>query len=220
MHTHHTDNPIARALALYEDQSLGIRAFTRARDLLAPLQAIEDRVPEEGRVLDVGCGHGLFTALMAVASPARSILGVDPSEGKIQIAQGLTAKLPNVRFFQGTIQEVDEGPFDAITILDVLYLLPLEEKVRILRRCHELLAPGGRLVLKTNDTHPAWKYQWARLQEVAMTRVGLTLNHGSLHFFSCGQHLGLLKQVGFDRVDVVHLPFLLPYPHTLFTCFR
>jgi len=39
-------------------------------------------------------------------------------------------------------------------------------------------------VLKTNDTTPAWKYRVARLQEQAMTGIGLTLGHGDLHFFS------------------------------------
>jgi 2-polyprenyl-3-methyl-5-hydroxy-6-metoxy-1,4-benzoquinol methylase len=155
---------------------------------------------------------------MAVASPERSILGVDPSIAKIRAAEKLAARLPNTRFSQGTIDGLSEGGFDAITIMDVLYLLPVPEKLKILRRCRDLLAPDGRLVLKTNDTHPAWKYRWAWLQEVAMTRIGLTMGEHALYFLSCEQHVGLLKEAGFGRVDVAHLPFFLPYPHTLFTC--
>ena len=150
--------------------------------------------------------------------PERSILGVDPSGAKIQVASGLSSKLPDARFFQGTADDVKEDGFDAITIMDVLYLLPVPEKLKILKRCRELLAPGGRLVLKTNDTHPAWKFRWAWLQEVAMTRIGLTMGEHALYFLSCEQHVGLLKEAGFRHVDVAHLPFLLPYPHTLFTC--
>lgn len=177
-------------------------------------------MPREGRILDLGCGHGLFSALMAVSSPERSILGVDPSPAKIHVASRLVGKLPNLKLLQGTADDVRESGMDAVTILDVLYLLPVDEKLRILNRCHDLLKPGGHLVLKTNDTHPAWKYRWAWLQEVAMTRVGLTMGHGSLHFISCTETVGLLRQAGFRDLQVVHLPFLLPYPHTLFSCYR
>jgi 2-polyprenyl-3-methyl-5-hydroxy-6-metoxy-1,4-benzoquinol methylase len=209
---------MSEALRLYDDHPLGIRVFVRARHLLSPMRAIERRVPADGRILDLGCGHGLFTALMATASPGRSVVGVDPSAAKIAVAHRLEGKLPGVRFLQGTIDDVDEEGLRAITILDVLYLLPVPEKLRILSRCREMLAPGGQLILKTNDTHPAWKYRWAWFQEAAMTRLGLTLSTGSLHFISCRQTVELLRQTGFRDVQVDHLSFLLPYPHTLFTC--
>lgn len=211
-------SPISRAIRLYGDQPLGVRAFVRCRHLLCPLSEVERQVPRDGRILDLGCGHGLFSALMAIASPQRSITGVDPSYAKIEVASQLMDKLPNATFFQGTVDDISAVGFDAITIVDVLYLLPVPEKLRILSCCHELLAPGGQLVLKTNDTHPVWKYQWARLQEVVMTGLGLTLGHGSLHFLSCTESAGLLEQVGFRDVQLLHLPSLLPYPHTLFTC--
>ena len=210
--------PIDRALRLYADQPLGIRAFVRARHLLCPLTTIETYVPPRGRILDLGCGHGLFSVLMAISSPERSIMGVEPSPIKMRIAATLSGKLTNVQFQQGTVDEVHEGPLDAITILDVLYLLPVPEKLKILERCRQLLRPEGKLVLKTNDTHPAWKYRWAWLQELAMTRIGLTMGEEALHFTSCTQTMGLLKEAGFRRIEVVHLPFLLPYPHTLFSC--
>ena len=213
-------NLMSRALRLYDDQPLGVRTFVRTRHLLCPMPEIERWVPSRGRILELGCGHGLFSALMAVASPERSVLGVDPSPVKIATAVRLAEKLPNVRFLQGTIDDVQEGGLDGAAIVDVLYLLPPSEKERILRRVLDLLAPGGRLVLKTNDTHPAWKYRWAWFQELLMTRLGLTMSHGSLHFFGCAQTASLLRRVGFRDVQVVHLPTLLPYPHTLFSCLK
>ncbi len=211
---------IDQAIQLYDDQPLGIRAFVRCRHLLCPLAEVERRVPKAGRILDLGCGHGLFSAIMAISSPDRLVAGVDPSLAKIQVAGRLMDKLPNASFFQGTAADVSAAGFDAITILDVLYLLPVPEKLKILQRCHELLRPGGQLILKTNDTHPAWKYRWAWFQEVLMTRVGLTLGHGDLHFLSCGENAGLMMQAGFEDVQITHIPTLLPYPHTLLVSSR
>ncbi len=207
---------VSRALQLYDDRPFGVRLFVRARSMLCPMDTLELQVPKRGRILDLGCGHGLFSATLAVGSRERSILGVDPSSAKITTAKQLMNRLPNVKFFQGTADDVTESSLNAITILDVLYLLPVEEKLKTLSRCHKLLSAGGLLVLKTNDTHPIWKYRWTSFQELAMTRVGLTMGPGGLHFLGCRDTADLLRRAGFRDVEVVHLRSRLPYPHTLF----
>src|SRR4051812_7310205 len=70
----------------FADQPLGTRLFLRGRDILCPMETVAREVPMVGRVLDIGCGHGLFPALLASGSSQREIVGVDPSEGKIAIA--------------------------------------------------------------------------------------------------------------------------------------
>lgn len=205
---------IRRSLGRYAGQPLGIRGFVLARHLLAPLARVLAAVPPRGRLLDVGCGHGLFANAAALGSPERDVLGVDPSGAKISVARASSAGLANVRYLQGTVQAVAEHGFDAITILDVLYLLPLEEKLAVLRACRERIASDGVLILKTNDTRPPWKYRVARLQEEAMTGLGLTMGHG-LYFLGREQNAGLLELAGF-RPTVVDLNNWLPYPHVMF----
>ena len=205
---------IRRSLDRYSGQSLAIRGFVLARHLLAPLARVLAAVPPSGRLLDVGCGHGLFANAAALGSADRQVLGVDPSGAKISVARSSSAGLSNVRYVQGTVQEVDERGFDAISILDVLYLLPIEEKLGVLRACRERIAPDGVLILKTNDTRPPWKYRIARLQEEAMTGVGLTMGHG-LYFLSREQNAGLLELAGFQP-RIVDLNTWLPYPHVMF----
>jgi 2-polyprenyl-6-hydroxyphenyl methylase/3-demethylubiquinone-9 3-methyltransferase len=179
------------------------------------LEGIEAHVPRAGRILDVGCGHGLFTVLMALASPDRDVLGVDPSPAKIAAAQQVGTHVPNVAFMQGFADDAPPGPYAAATITDVLYLLPRDVKAAILRRCHQVLTPDGVLVLKTNDKHPRWKYAVAYAQEKLMTTLGLTLSEHGLHFFSSEETLALLDEVGF-RAERHVLPSWTPYPHVVF----
>jgi 2-polyprenyl-3-methyl-5-hydroxy-6-metoxy-1,4-benzoquinol methylase len=208
---------IRRSLRRYGGQSLGIQAFVLARHLLAPLSRVLAAVPTRGRLLDVGCGHGLFANAAALGSPERQVLGVDPSGAKITVARASSAGLPNVRYVQGTVQEIEERDFDAITILDVLYLLPDEAKLAVLRRCHELLAPGGTLLVKTNDTHPRWQYAVVRLEEELMVKL-LAFTHGSeLHFRGVPEYVALLEQAGFTG-RVLDLPTHRPVPHRLYVC--
>jgi len=206
---------IEQALALYKEQGPGTALHTRIRYWLCPLEAIEAHVPRAGRVLDIGCGHGLFTVLMALSSSQRDVLGVDPSPSKIEAAQQAGAHVPNVAFMQGTAADAPPGPYAAVTITDVLYLLPRDVKAAILRRSHELLAPDGVLVLKTNDKRPRWKYAVAYAQEKLMTALGLTLGEHGLHFFSSEETLTLLDEVGFQAERRV-LPSWTPYPHVVF----
>src|SRR4029079_8509911 len=103
---HHSRAPSAlppsvalkRALGRYAGQPLGIRGFVLARHLLAPPARILPRVPARGRLLDVGCGHGLFANAAALGSAERQVLGVDPSGAKITVARLSSAGLPNVRY--------------------------------------------------------------------------------------------------------------------------
>ena len=204
---------MARALALYATEPVSVRLHVHARHWLCPLERIAAQVPPHGRVLDVGCGHGLFGNLLALASPAREIEGVDPMASKIAVARRVAGALPNVHYHVGSADDVD-GQYDVVTILDVLYLLPPPAKLDLLRRCRALLAPRGLLLLKTNDTRPRWKYLWTRTEERLMTGLGLTQGQG-LYFYSAAQNRALLAAAGF-RARALRLDNWLPYPHVLF----
>ena len=143
------------------------------------------------------------------------IVGIDPSPGKIEVARRVGAPFGNVQFREGIVESIEGDTFTAITVLDVLYLLPDAQKKSLLAACRRLLAPHGTLVVKTNDTHPAWRFQVARLQEKLMTGAGLTLGTGELHFRSCAENAALLREAGF-AVEIHHLAHWSPYPHTLF----
>src|SRR5262245_6307694 len=203
-----------QSMALYEKEEGGVRFHMWARKVTCPMDQIEKHVPAEGRILDVGCGHGLFSNMLAIGSKRRKILGVDPMDTKIAVAQRVSTSLSNVRYRVGTVESVSDGPYDVITILDVLYLLPPETKLAVLRKCRELLKPDGLLVLKTNDLAPRWKYWWARFEEKIMTGLGLTKGEG-LYFFSAAQNLAVLKEAGFEA-ETFPLEIWLPYPHRLF----
>ena len=205
------------ALGRYRRESSFIRLFTLARHILAPLDAIAAAVPSNGPILDLGCGHGLFTNLLALGAPERELLGVDPSADKLAVARRSSRSLPNIRYQQGRIEDVAEQGFRAITILDVLYLLPDPDKLAVLRRARDLLAPDGVLLLKTNDTRPRWKYALVRAEEELMVRV-LGLTHGGqIHFRGVPDYRRLLQEAGFVA-QVLRIDGGRPAPHRLFIC--
>jgi len=164
-----------RAVALFADAPRATRLHTRLRWWWCPFSVIEAAVPKDGDVLEVGCGHGLLSLYLGLASVSRHVVGVDIDGAKIAEAKEAAGHLhpseADVSFEAVDAGYVPEGAWDAIVIADVLYLLPEGEEQSLLQRAARALRPGGVLVVKEMGLTPRWKLTWNRLQETLATRV-------------------------------------------------
>lgn len=161
-------------LQLYASRPLAVRVHVRLRWASCPFEALEAEVPQRGRILDVGCGHGLFSVFMRLQASGRDVFGIDPDQDKVGHARAVAGEL-GITFRVGT--EVPDTPWDAITIVDVLYLLDGGAQRHVVSAAAARLAPGGVLVVKDMATTPRWKYRWNQAQETLAVRV-LKLTHG------------------------------------------
>ena len=156
----------------------GRSSARRVRWWSAPFPAIEAALPSSGRILEIGCGHGLFCTYLALAEPAREVVGVDIDADKIAQARRSPRVLPAVRlsFEVATSGAVKTGPWDAIAIVDMLYLLPAaDQRGAADRAAVEQLAPGGVLLVKEMSPTPRWKARWNVLQEtLSVSILGIT----------------------------------------------
>ena len=209
-----------QALALYRDQSPGVRLHTFLRAWSAPLRAVVEALPREGRLLDVGCGHGLVANEAALRSPSLRVLGVDISEGKIASARASVGSRANVDFRLAPLEDVPETGFDAVSLIDVLYLVPKASWSAFLSACRDRIAPGGLLVLKEIGTRPRWKFERLKLQEFMSTRI-LRITRGDTMHFESGEALGRrLAGLGFENVTLQRLDAGYTSPHLLVTARR
>jgi trans-aconitate 2-methyltransferase len=88
-----------------------------ARDLLAAVPSIQAPL-QARRVVDIGCGPGNSTQLLAARFPEAIVTGLDSSPDMIQAAR---VRLPQVRFELISIESWDDpGPFDVILANAVL----------------------------------------------------------------------------------------------------
>jgi SAM-dependent methyltransferase len=103
------------------------------------------------RALDLGCGLGLLSQLLA--PQVDELLGLDIADAAIERARQLAAHLSNLRFEQADIfdlpKTLDHG-FDLVLLADTLYYLsPLDDETlkQLAVRAADLLVPGGMCVL-------------------------------------------------------------------------
>lgn len=212
-------------LQIYRPLPWRERAFVRARWGSAPLQRMAELAPQQGFIADVGCGHGVLSAALALGKPARRVLGVDPDERKIALARQALASLPNVELRAGTAESLLpelEGAFDAIVVADVLYLLPFDGWPAFLRTCHRLLRPGGRLLLKEAEAdRRSWKYWKCVVQEAVMVRlIRKTHSSGGLGFRTRQELRSALEEAGLSVESVEDVSRGYSTPHVLFIARR
>jgi 2-polyprenyl-6-hydroxyphenyl methylase/3-demethylubiquinone-9 3-methyltransferase len=184
------------------------------------MRQVVQPLPHEGRLLEVGCGHGLFSNLAALSRPGLRVLGIDPAAEKVSWAQASVRGRGNVRFEHGALEDVREEGFDTIAVLDVLYLVSREGWAGFLDGCRGRLAPGGRLLLKEVDVRPRWKFWRCVLQETLSVRLlGITLGR-ELAFAGREEMVETLRQVGFGEVAVRDLGRGYLTPHVLYETVR
>lgn len=194
--------PLLRALARPHGPRARLRVWERWHG--APMSEVEPLLPREGTIADVGCGFGLFAALLALRAPARSVWGVDVDAKKVRAANTIFGGLPGVHFVEGDLAEADLPPCDAAVLFDVLHHLRDDVVDRVLLTLHARLRPGGLLVVKENDTEPFAKRAIAMgIEHVAL---GLSLTASApVRFRSRAEWTAALEGAGFRVLRAEHL---------------
>jgi 2-polyprenyl-3-methyl-5-hydroxy-6-metoxy-1,4-benzoquinol methylase len=99
------------------------------------------RLGSDMRVLEIGCGTGMFTEMFAQSGA--QIIAVDISPELLKKAEARNLPKEKVRFKEKRFEDCDvDGPFDAIIGSSILHHLELENA---LPRIFELLKPAGIL---------------------------------------------------------------------------
>ena len=102
-----------------------------------------------GRLLDLGCGPGLYTSRLAALG--HECVGIDFSPAAIDYARQLTIGGPGTcQYTQGDLREVDFGTdFDAVMLIyGELNTFRREDALLILRKARSALKENGRLLLE------------------------------------------------------------------------
>jgi 2-polyprenyl-3-methyl-5-hydroxy-6-metoxy-1,4-benzoquinol methylase len=211
------DEPVLRIIRAYDDPI--VRAYCWARfGILRQrfLDEIGQYLPTSGRVLDIGCGFGLFSLYYAALAPGRRIHGIDRNARRIRLARQAARRLglDNVAYEEGDARDLRaDGTYAAIYMLDIVHHVPEASVEPLLRRLCACLSPGGRLLVKDVDARPALKrwFTWA-LDRLMDPRT-------PVRYWPADALQQLLERVGFE----VHrhlMVDILPYPHVLYICAR
>ena len=150
-------------LSLDPDRSLAERVYIRA--LGVPINGLRIRLRrvlpatkgEFRRILDAGCGPGVFTMELAKLHPKAEVVGVDIDRAAIERNRRVAeeAGLANCRF---EIADVTDLPyreeFDLVVCVDNLE--HIESDITAMRSLARALEPGGQLVVHVPGYYRRW----------------------------------------------------------------
>ena len=133
------------------DRILGERGSEIYRAVVIP-NALQLLAPQKGeRILDLGCGQGVFTR--AIAETGALVTGVDAAPTLIKKARTYPSRTAIRYYDRDAAQVTDLGPFDGVSA--ILCLQNMEHLEEVIAATATVLKPGGRMVWVLN--HPAFR---------------------------------------------------------------
>ena len=207
-----------KLILLYRNAPLRYKAYTVIRSAICPLIEIERYIPEDGKILDFGCGHGIFANLLAMKSKKRYVIGMDIMESKIEVANSTLFGRRNIEFRVGGIEKsLCEKDIKCITLMDILCYIPFDKKIKLLQGFYNLLPDGGTLIIKSTQETLCWKYWWTLFHMATIDKIIHKSFKANSYFLKKRSYLSLLKDIGFE-VEFEDLSKGYPYPHCLYIC--
>ena len=110
-------------------------------------QAIELMdIPADARVLDLGCGSGWASRLIAEKAPRGRVIGIDISNEMVQLAADTSKEFSNIEFKVASAEGLpfNDNEFTHVFSMESLYYY--SNMLAALKEVNRVLGNGGRMV--------------------------------------------------------------------------
>lgn len=184
-------------------------------------------IPDNARILDIGCGQGLLASWLLAAQEmdrqgrwpkhwpkapnTTEIHGIELMSADVERAQ--TALGNAARFTVGDMCKTDFGKVDAVVILDVLHYVNFDAQNDVLRRVSDALAPNGTLILRVGDANGGLPFKFSVLVDHVVTFVRGHRN-SRLYCRPLADWQAQLRSLGFE-VDTMPMNKGTPFANIL-----
>ena len=147
-----------------------LRLRTLHDALESDFRSIVRRLPDHRvKSIDVGCGDGFFTKLLAEVQS--EVIGVDSSEAYLKEARNLSGNVGNIRFVKGDVNKLpfDDGSLNVVWSAHSMHSYPdLERAIEEFRR---VLRPNGLLAILESDNIHSVMLSWPPDLELAVRQA-------------------------------------------------
>jgi len=157
------------------------------------------------RMLDVGGGSGAYSIAFATANPSLQADILD-LEAVCAIAAGHVERAgvsDRVKTRVGDLRTAAIArEYDLVWVSAICHMLSPAENVDLIRRCHDALRPGGRLVIQEFILDP----DKAGPRSAALFALNMLVGTAAGNSYSSDEYRAWLERAGFHDVRQVRLP--------------
>ncbi|MDP9868558.1 MULTISPECIES: class I SAM-dependent methyltransferase [Streptosporangium] len=173
----------------------------RRRETFTRLAALSGARPGD-RVVDVGCGTGYLTRIMArLVGPDGQVTGVDPSAAVVEHARRRAAANCSYLVGEGQAMDLPDACADVVVSSLAVHHMPAAARGTAIREMFRVLRPGGRLLIA--EFRPPAN---ALLAHLVAALTGPAMRHNAHDLLG-----DLIPQAGFQVLDTGDLPVMLSY---------
>ena len=153
------------------------------------------------RCLEVGCGEGWASRLLAQLVPEGSVVGLDVSDEMVRNARAKSAACENLMFIPGDAEDIPWQDSFFSKVLGVESFYYYEDPEKALREIYRVLSPSGSVWIvnhlsKENELSLRW------LQELKVP----------VHLLSAEEYGRLFESCGFAEFTHCMIPDRSPLP--------
>ena len=192
-----TRDVAAIARRLYAEGPVFQRTLKQLRPHICPFEDLIVQVPRDSSVLDVGCGAGMFLALLASFGRLGEGHGIDVNQAAIDLANRMTNKLDAATPLR--FERVDpedpwpEGAFDVVCMIDVMHHIAPGQQAAVFEQAGSRLRPGGLFLYKDMAERPLWQAWANRLHDLVLAREWI-------HYLPLADALSHAADAGFEVI--------------------
>jgi ubiquinone/menaquinone biosynthesis C-methylase UbiE len=161
------------------------------------------QLPTNARVLDIGCGSGWATRLMAATATAGRVVGMDISDEMVQLARQTSASYSNVEFHVATAERLPFANCEFTHAFSMESLYYYEDMQAALKEIARVIEPRGLFVCVVDlyqENRPS--HQWVEQLKVPV------------QLLSIAEYRSLFEEAGFIKVRDRRLHDPAPLPET------
>lgn len=159
---------------------------------------MDEHLPREGTIYDLGCGFGFSTFILGLSAENRTMIGIDYDAFKINIAANNYLASSNITFLAQDIQQIEFKSCTGIIFSDVLHYLTPEGRIKVLKNAMSSLQAKGSIIIKDGDAKLEKKQKITRFTEFLSTKL-LKFNklNSELNFLDSNDLQHLASENGF-----------------------
>jgi SAM-dependent methyltransferase len=159
------------------------------------------RIEPDENVIDVGCGAGWLSRILARGVPEGRVVGMDISDEMIHRAREASVEFENLVFVVGAVDDIPWEPnfFQKAISVESSYYWP--DPAKGLREIHRVLGEGGSawIVINYYRDNPHC-HQWGEMLKIPT------------HLLSADEWARLFRDAGFSQVAHQRIPDPTPNP--------
>jgi ubiquinone/menaquinone biosynthesis C-methylase UbiE len=164
-------------------------------------------------VLDVGCGTGAVTRILAERVSPGKVIGIDLSEERLSVAMEIAKEqgVSNVEYIQADVRDLDpkDKTFDLAYSRFLFQYLPEEDAMDTLTGMKRLARPGGTTTVADLDGNHLYRYppdvEWEQILERLLNELEKT----GFDAFVGRKLYSMFRKAGFQDIQVNILPYYL-----------